>query len=119
MTDKATLLALADRVEALTGPCRETDKAILHALGYSWRGMAYWYRDDSHEWKGGTFFTGSLDAAMALVPKGHDYSLERVNDEYWASVCSKSHRTPILNAATPALALCAAALRALANGGKP
>lgn len=28
MTDKATLLALADRVEALSGPCRETDCLI-------------------------------------------------------------------------------------------
>ena len=61
------LTALAERVMALAGPCRETDRAILLALGYSWRGMAYWFRDDSHRWKGDTHFTASLDAAMTLT----------------------------------------------------
>lgn len=45
------LLALAERVQALTGPCQAADEAIRRALDISFR--AYW--------------TGSLDAAEMLV----------------------------------------------------
>ena len=63
-----TLLALADRCEQAAGPDRKLDNAILSALGYSWRGMAYWHNDDNHVLKGSTFFTKILDAAVTLYP---------------------------------------------------
>ena len=56
---RETLLALADRVEKLSGPCRETDAAI-------WNACEAWLTSDHlcpH-------FTRSIDAAMTLVPEG-------------------------------------------------
>lgn len=39
MIDSPTLLSLADRVESLTGPCRETDREILFAIFPKDRGI--------------------------------------------------------------------------------
>ncbi|WP_066268967.1 MULTISPECIES: hypothetical protein [unclassified Blastomonas] len=118
MTDKHELIALAERVEALTGPCHETDKAILAALGYTWRGMGYWADDDSHQWCGTTFFTKWLDAAMTLVPVwltptiiGHDREVRLLNG-IGLPVGGKDYRS---TGSTLPNALTAAALRALAE----
>lgn len=118
MTDKHELIALAERVEALTGPCHETDKAILAALGYTWRGMGYWADDDSHQWCGTTFFTKWLDAAMTLVPVwltptiiGHDREVRLLNG-IGLPVGGKDYRS---TGSTLPIALTAAALRALAE----
>lgn len=91
--DKAALLALADRVEALTGADREVDLAISVAIDYrnAFEGRTDW------EWTAGgdeiglprvnplhrskylayldpaqfvPRWTTSLDAAITLVPKG-------------------------------------------------
>jgi hypothetical protein len=69
-------------------------------------------------------FTTSLDAALTLVPEGWEASIvveadgsgsarvwERLGD-------TSSSRTQIYEAAGPALALCIAALKARAAGGK-
>lgn len=120
------LLALADRVEALTGPDRETDKAILLTLGYSWRGMAYWFHDDSRQWKGDTHFTASLDAAMSLVPSDSWHEIKgprkylnipTPSPNYWSAHLARwNHEFQVAGwGATAAIALCAAALRALAH----
>ena len=114
--DKAALVALAERVEALTGD-RETAllEAVLRAVG--------WTTDDTGRaiMPDGTHCYGplpnplaSLDAAMTLVPEGADYALERVHGADWASIDVEGQRRPPICAATPALALTAAALRALA-----
>lgn len=123
MTDKHELIALAERVEALTGPCHETDKAILAALGYTWRGMGYWADDDSHQWRGPTFFTERLDAALTLVPEG--WKLRQMNfsgpcadDRKWHLNLrggSVGQDRFVGRGRTPALALTAAALRSLAR----
>ena len=105
-----------ERLEKATGPCRELDKAILLALGYSWRGMAYWFRDDSHAWEGNTHFTVSIDAALTLRPDGALYAIEtydsngiypeHVRASAWVQGAARAF------AATPALAICIAALKA-------
>ncbi len=157
--DKAGLVALAERVEALTGPCRETDAEIARAIG--------WYQKEvvCHGVKGGKWvekywtykgdtraawssvpphdFTASLDVAMTLVPDG--WAIEGLS--FWpaapdeadtktqASATARLVGTSVrrmgrsmvwghsggdgrteATASTPALALSAAALRAIAAG---
>lgn len=123
MTDRAALLALAKRCEQAAGPDRELDNAILIALGYSWRGMAYLHDDDNHVLKGSTFFTKILDAAVTLVPEGCDWHCQSNPSvsACWASVSPMKFDSKLQEwgsgmrrASTPALALCAAALRARA-----
>lgn len=76
-------------------------------------------------------FTASLDAATTLVPEGWGWLVSQPNAKALASGLLKE-RTPVLGevqfgcdhrhtvaAATPALALCAAALRALAASPTP
>jgi len=116
---QGVLLALAEKCEAATGPDRELDAEIwLHLPG-----------QEDHAWKhGGDRFkharqiagcgfvpalTASIDAALTLVP-----------DERKWEVSSWGPSAVILNelgghdhyaiAATPALALCEASLRARA-----
>ncbi|WP_416877991.1 hypothetical protein [Litorimonas sp.] len=72
MPNKETLLELADRVEALDGPCREMDAEIfvmeMHLkTGRSLESIA-WLNDPLME--GLPEYTASLDASMTLVPEG-------------------------------------------------
>jgi hypothetical protein len=112
------LTKLAERVEALIGPCRETDKAIMSAVsGWNPKG------DERPTWKGFTgipLFTSSIDHASALAPKdafwrvghdgeGPDPSLFRADVMPWLGAVA------IARGETPALALAAAALRAIAE----
>lgn len=139
----SALLELAARCEAATGADREMDAAIAVSLNIGARGLL----PDDHEYLArvrkddgcapGTYwfvcrsgrslrtaeaYTASLDAAMSLVPEGHDWSLHVDNGEALAGCepasddgcwCADRH------AATPALALCAAALRARATLSPP
>jgi|ERR1700761_4058 len=60
-------------------------------------------------------YTASLDAALTLVPEGYDYIIEHTNGGL--TICARvGHNDPDKNSwgETPALALCAAALRARA-----
>ena len=109
MPDPLELLELAERVENATGSDRNLDADIMRAVGQA--GLKADYQP--------TPFTASLDAAMQLVPEG---TLWRVNK--WANGADASvafvkpyREGPRCTAATPALALCAAALRALASQG--
>lgn len=119
-----TLLDLAERCEKATGPSSSLNKAILAALGYTWRGMDYWHTDNKRIWRGGSFLTELTECAMALVPEGAGISLSR----YWIA----KFETPVWSAsvqtggvpdnprkvfdgcdtANLALAICAGALRA-------
>jgi len=118
MTDKATLLALAERVEALDGPNRNLDADIMRATGLG--GLKADYAPHP--------YTASIDAALTLVPEG--WAVER-----WQIWPGEPSTLDLLEtkrsgdqwvrdgwqgkvdacAATPALALCAAALRARAE----
>lgn len=125
MTDKAQMLALAERVEALSGPDREVDDTIAAALftgkhrvcvkGLSDEAGGMWmftYPDGSIG--SALRFTASLDAAMTLVPDyaKDDWSL--IGGRHWQAIVGPNEDQA--DAATPALALCAAALRAIAEG---
>ncbi len=116
MTDRTTLLALAERCEQAAGPSNGLDAEIALAIGYTHerRGTerARWWRTPSGQqlafvgYKNHPpFFTGSLDAAVPLVPEGCGWM-----------VMSRAAKVGVWpsHGATPALALCAAALRAWA-----
>ena len=114
------LLALAERVEALKEPCFATECEIEHAVSPHWTGEGL-----------PNLYTASFDAALSLVPEGwvvgsfewwpmkarSSVTLLEVADEggWYGHDASKhaSTRSPICP--TPALALTAAALRALAE----
>ena len=142
------LNALADRVEGLTGPCRETDKAIYAAIGNcNHERTKYYHIEDGNDFDGGftcldcgndTYgakqapaYTASLDAAMALVPTEMFpdirpgtwwWMIESWPGEATAHIAYENRDTGVPEyggkAATPALALTAAALRALATKGE-
>jgi hypothetical protein len=138
------LLELAERVEAATGPDRELDAAIYNAcpdgpnrkaerlpmekwgdrFGDGWHTM--WAdREDKHP-EQLKRYTASLDAAMLLVPPADRWAWNVTMATFyrWVSVIPKHGDSYGINdpfaghsrdkAATPALALCAAALRARA-----
>ncbi len=120
MTD---LIALAEKVETLSGPCARTWAEVQLALrGFPRR--AYEQRNgirprgtpplDEREWAAshfGTGGTGYLDDAVGLVPEGWDWQYSSATGT--AGVWQGSIKRPyIANAATPALALTAAAIRA-------
>lgn len=94
---------LIQRIEAAEGADRALDYDIAHLTGDHFR-------------NGGKApaYTASIDAALTLVPEGYDWSLDNFDGDRGrphAWVCKDG---PFYNAtaATPALALCAAALRA-------
>lgn len=120
------LLALAERVEGGEFGFY-TNKAILQALGYTWRGMAYWFHDNSHTWDKLSDFTGSIDAAVTLVPADLSWEVRQsgFGDPGQAAVWdpmkrprNNDVRITINRPASAALALCAAALRARASLAK-
>lgn len=99
----ADLMKLAERVEALSGPDRAVDWELHVFDGLVGVGM---YGAHPH-------YTASLAAAMTLVPEGWDHGYT-ANGQCWTH---KEASTVHGDAATPALALCAAALRARASNG--
>lgn len=133
------LLELAERVEKEEGPDRKLDYAVHYAeRGCPERADEIDYIKDPYKVSefvmlkngGGSTgylpprYTASLDAAMTLVPEGCGFLLTSTHMERWAQVVSESKLAdgtllvgPSLGsskAATPALALTAAALRARA-----
>lgn len=147
MTDskRDALLALAERCEAATGADRELDKAVYAAIGNCnhERTKYYCIEDgndtdsgftcldcgaDTYGAKSARAYTASLDAAVTLVPDSVDSGGERFRVEHWNTngVHAEHIRASAwvagaarVYAATPALALTAAALRAraLSNEG--
>lgn len=127
MASEAELLALADRCEAASGPVEAVglNGDILRALGWSSDAIAVY--DPAGERRSGIpSYTLSVDDAAKLVPVGWGWLVSQPNAKALASGLLKE-RTPVMGevqygcdhryavaAATPALALCAAALRARA-----
>lgn len=124
---RAELLALAERVEALSGADREVDAKVALAVGYKTWPDGY---GEGNEWEDPSgnrlprargwgaqppAFTASLDAAMGLVPEGPGWWWV-VNGAPSAAVGHAPEPAHFAHAATPALALTAAALRARAEG---
>lgn len=120
------LLELAKRCEQATGPDRELDEAIQAALaGAEIEWQEYAQKNAYHcgtRWINiGEIkpYTASLDAAMELVPEGMHGQVQFGNRP-GAWVGHEGTDAPDFNVAvTPALALCAAALRARAQGPTP
>lgn len=138
---------LIARLEAATGPDPHLDAEIEAAL----RGGEPAYRSASRHqfgpsvvlnhgtgnpwdgWESAPSFTGSLDAALTLVPEGWFWRVGRTTlFQAWAGVYRTHpdngerdrnefywHRDHGGPPSTPALALCIAALKALAAGTKP
>jgi hypothetical protein len=120
MTDRTTLLALAARCEQAAEPDRELDGAAWCAAnGYpfvKWDGAGVVWRgaDGSIRHYPASrvpFYTASLDAAVMLVPEGWTWVMASYGNAraYQDQTAGKSF---IGENAKPALALCAAALRA-------
>jgi hypothetical protein len=144
----ADLLALADRCEKATGPVRALDVEILVAIDWrepEWeegertaREMAErhglpWLVSRAVEgynstWRHLPRLTASIDAAMTLVPEGWvlQPGLSEYNQRSWycglrseRGAGGRFHTASKAPCATPALALCAAALRARAAQDQP
>ncbi len=135
------LVALAEQCETTMMPDREIDRMIWIATdpqGYSiWESgqRAMLNRDWDEPRRQVTLqarakiaaeaFTGSLDAAMTLVPEGWNWLAQSNRKKFGlkpSAQCwpdGEDRRTKTSEASTPALALCAAALRAKAANHKP
>lgn len=124
----SALLSLAARVEALSGPDLIVDELILLATGWTLeraKGLGERAtlvdpdgKRTAHRQGDGWFNpTASLDAAMMLVPEGLSWLIGSGDDlgPPHAWVGDQSDQPKGIGAATPALALCAAALRAKAG----
>lgn len=130
MTDPDTLAALVARVEQAAGPDRELDVLISVAVG---RGDEETHvityipemglKPQRVAWRPNGLagdvecrrYTASLDAAVTLVPEGAGFVLSAYGDGTAAFATITVGTTT--KAATPALALVAAALRARMEGG--
>lgn len=110
-------MTLIERIEGAEGPSRELDAEIARSLGRPWDYAADWGprgRDKPVAYA----YTGSLDAAMSLVPEGMRWCVDTCNGNPRSFVEPRHpyEGQPFWgNAATPALALCAAALRAIGD----
>lgn len=142
MVDKSqaehSLIELAERVEKADGPDRGLDALIAIALDPERQvivdhepgrfprkaiygpvtklvPMAEANGEDAADYINAPRYTASLDAAMTLVPEGHNWAVEHSTDGdgAWCYDKNVNNTGPSL-AATPALALTAAALRARA-----
>jgi hypothetical protein len=118
--DKAALSALADKIEALDGPCRETDLLIATITRKPQPSDKFFGKRQA---KRAPRYTASIDAGITLVPEGCIWNLGGSPKGGFASaglfgaMIQQGHDQIHAEAQTPAPALCAAALRAQANGG--
>ena len=111
MADARVLRDLAEEVERLDGPNRETEKRIWRALNPH----AYGFSANQAE-----AYTGSIDAAAKLMPAGLFTTASRMLDGGWNIHARRplplleQPEVPRAVAATEPLARTACALRALA-----
>jgi hypothetical protein len=112
MTD---LIGLAERCERAAGPLRELEMDIHDAI------LGRDHTPNSFQTDGSRIarYTASLDAAMTLVPEGLVWSLNTFGNPSKASAYVMNEQGEQWRCndypATPALALCAAAMRARAT----
>ncbi len=121
------LIELAERCERAEGPDYQLDGDIARAMGWSYRqreGFSHWQwysqgKTDAPLSEGEIrvcppAYTTSIDAALSLVPEG--WCFEVTNFDTFATVFAGLGSAPKASAGgdTPALALCAAALKARA-----
>lgn len=131
MTNREALLSLAERVEALSGSCWETDAMIAKATGWvpDCINAELWKDDEDSRpewWFSDAFgmpaYTASIDSAMSLVPEGWTWHVDATAPELGIDwfLCEPHTGRDIKGCAgTAALALTAASLRALAQPTVP
>lgn len=121
MSDLSTLIAYLERA---TGPDRMLDERIVKALqpeamfqemaGYEGEPIVL-HAEPLVGWKHTLpHFTGSVDAALSLVPEGMGFGLlvNRAGDETRADIWGERTDKPFATRhRVPAIALCLAALR--------
>ncbi|WP_116970797.1 hypothetical protein [Blastomonas sp. UPD001] len=103
---------LAARIERAEGPDRALDCLVHEVIG----NVVDHVYAEMHSAEETPFYTASIDAAMQLVPPDREWSIEG----YTCSGVRPDHvrasawvlGSPRVFAATPAIALCAAAIRA-------
>lgn len=116
------LEALAERCEKLEGPCRETDLEIARIQGVVCmrRNIDDTANEEFTHWR----YTGSIDAALTLLPFDYDWQLNNfdgVTTDYDGHLDnSRPYRACVggdieVDHHVPAIALVAAALRARAT----
>lgn len=110
--------SLIERLEKAPGPSRELDKEIAESCGWERNEDDFWRHKDRY-WAREAFdyppnFTSSIDAALTLVPQKYDWYLHMIDEVYNACVgpIGTFSGTSSVIGATPAIALCIAALRA-------
>ena len=110
-----SLTSLIERIEAATGPDQELDRLVHYHLAVvksdrfteqSWIDLA-----KKQNWNAPHYST-SIDAALTLLPDGYDWIIGNVNGHYGGTPYACVGSTEQHYAATPALALVAAILRA-------
>lgn len=121
-------MTLADRIEQADGPSRELDVEIfLTVLGDGWRvqtDCALFPEQvqtgrvqevSGCGWRNSPAYTSSIDAALTLVPAGWFWSITMRGEKRGEFHACCVRQGPLVwhEGITPALALCAAALRAL------
>jgi len=130
MTTRDELLALAARVEA-AGASAELDAEIAFATGWQFRFDQHdddlteetWISPDGREHASPPAYISSIDAAMSLVPEGHEWGCghKDATGKPWAWVGRPEERRvdwnpmSIANASSPAAALASASLKAIAE----
>ena len=114
-TIPSPLLELAERCEKATGPDYRIDNDIADAVGKSRpHGNIETYIEGQHD----RWFTASLDAAMTLVDDDSGMSFAKAVNHSGGWSVALYDENIMARGATRALALCAAALRARAEGHK-
>ena len=127
---------LIERLEKAEGPDAELDKCIMMAVDYKEYERRWWAarpddiaarymsKDQQKQMAEDNWiappYTASIDAALTLVPDGHASAVGTMafkdSDKLpWATYWTPQGWPYSTEAATPALALCAAALRARAQ----
>lgn len=119
MNDPSALLVLAERCKC-EEPSLELDEAIAFVIGWRLKEAMWWKAPGAKDWVlGAPCFSSSLDAVVTLVPKGWCWQggLSYTERDAWMRVFPRAlmpDGTGNISAQTPALALCAASLRARA-----
>lgn len=126
MTPPNPLTELAERVERLTGRCRETDALIAIALGIVPEGAfrpcaavdVGTFATGAHSFWTAPAFTASLDAAMTLAVDGYYIiAIHQMPNGWIVKIGSRSNdQEPVIDEEHASLthALCSAWLRARA-----
>jgi len=113
MTTEAEWIALAERCEKATGPDRELDAAIYDAVNGgsdAWEAIRKW---GGVQWI--EHHTSSLDAITALIERELNCSWRAGNTPSGRGFALLGTNTKEHAASSPALALCAAFCRAMAE----